>query len=103
MWYRPPGQGPICGLGHLLPASGNARLFADHGSGIAPLFEGRPRQGMEPLPSWWLTNLTHRFSDDRSEQKMKEVELAYVTTSEVGRQMVAEMSACPFRGISHFG
>ena len=40
--------------------------------------------------SWWLTNLTHRFSDDRFEQKMKEAELAYVTTSEVGRQMVAE-------------
>ena len=40
--------------------------------------------------SWWLTNLTHRFSNDRFEQKMKEAELAYVTTSEVGRQMVAE-------------
>ncbi len=40
--------------------------------------------------SWWLTNLTHRFSDDRFEQKMKEAELSYVTTSTVGQQMVAE-------------
>ena len=40
--------------------------------------------------SWWLTNLTHRFNDDAFEQRMKEAELAYVTTSEAGRQMVAE-------------
>ena len=40
--------------------------------------------------SWWLTNLTHRFNDDPFEQRMKEAELAYVTTSDVGRQMVAE-------------
>ena len=40
--------------------------------------------------SWYLTNLTHRFSDDAFEQKMKEAELAYVTTSQAGRQMVAE-------------
>ena len=40
--------------------------------------------------SWWLTNLTHRFNDDPFEQRMKEAELAYVTTSDAGRQMVAE-------------
>jgi len=40
--------------------------------------------------SWWLTNLTHRFNDDAFEQRMKEAELAYVTTSEAGRRMVAE-------------
>lgn len=40
--------------------------------------------------SWWLTNLTHRFTDDAFEQKMKEAELAYITTSDAGRQMVAE-------------
>ena len=40
--------------------------------------------------SWWLTNLTHRFNDDAFEQRMKEAELAYVTTSDAGRQMVAE-------------
>ena len=40
--------------------------------------------------SWWMTNLTHRFNDDPFEQRMKEAELAYVTTSDAGRQMVAE-------------
>jgi len=40
--------------------------------------------------SWWLTNLTHRFNDDAFEQRMKEAELAYITTSEAGRRMVAE-------------
>ena len=40
--------------------------------------------------SWYLTNLTHRFSDDAFEQKMKEAELSYVTSSEAGRQMIAE-------------
>ena len=40
--------------------------------------------------SWWLTNLTHRFNDDPFEQRMKEAELAYVTTSDAGRKMVAE-------------
>jgi len=40
--------------------------------------------------SWWLTNLTHRFSDDPFEQKMKEAELEYFTTSEIGRKMIAE-------------
>lgn len=40
--------------------------------------------------SWWLTNLTHRFNDDAFEQRMKEAELAYVTTSQAGRAMVAE-------------
>ena len=40
--------------------------------------------------SWWLTNLTHQFNDDPFEQRMKEAELAYVTTSDAGRHMVAE-------------
>ena len=40
--------------------------------------------------SWWLTNLTHRFNDDAFEQRMKEAELAYITTSDAGRRMVAE-------------
>lgn len=40
--------------------------------------------------AWSLTNLTHRFNDDPFEQKMKEAELEYMTTSEVGRQMLAE-------------
>lgn len=40
--------------------------------------------------SWWLTNLTHRFNDDAFEQRMKEAELSYITTSDAGRQMVAE-------------
>ena len=40
--------------------------------------------------SWWLTTLTHRFNDDAFEQRMKEAELAYITTSEAGRRMVAE-------------
>ena len=40
--------------------------------------------------SWWMTNLTHRFNDDPFEQRMKEAELAYVTTSDAGRHMVAE-------------
>ena len=40
--------------------------------------------------SWYLTNLTHRFNDDPFEQKMKEAELAYITTSEAGRISLAE-------------
>jgi p-hydroxybenzoate 3-monooxygenase len=40
--------------------------------------------------AWWLTTLTHRFNDDPFEQRMKEAELAYITTSDAGRQMVAE-------------
>ncbi|MBL4591669.1 MAG: 4-hydroxybenzoate 3-monooxygenase [Phycisphaerales bacterium] len=40
--------------------------------------------------SWYLTNLTHQFSDDPFEQKMKEAELEYITTSEAGRRMIAE-------------
>ena len=40
--------------------------------------------------SWYLTNLTHRFNDDRFEQKMKEAELDYITSSVAGRQMIAE-------------
>ena len=40
--------------------------------------------------SWYLTNLTHRFNDDPFEQRMKEAELAYITSSDAGRQMMAE-------------
>ena len=40
--------------------------------------------------SWYLTNLTHRFNDDPFEQKMKEAELAYITSSVAGRQSLAE-------------
>jgi len=40
--------------------------------------------------SWYLTNLTHRFNDDPFEQKMKEADLAYITTSEAGRISLAE-------------
>ena len=40
--------------------------------------------------SWYLTNLTHRFNDDPFEQKMKEAELAYITSSQAGRQSLAE-------------
>ena len=40
--------------------------------------------------SWWLTNLTHRFNDDPFEQRMKEAELAYVTS---------EPAAAPWRRI----
>jgi len=40
--------------------------------------------------SWYMTNLTHRFTDDAFEQKMKEAELAYITSSDAGRQTIAE-------------
>jgi p-hydroxybenzoate 3-monooxygenase len=40
--------------------------------------------------SWYLTTLTHRFNDDPFEQKMKEAELAYITSSDAGRQTIAE-------------
>ena len=40
--------------------------------------------------AWWLTNLTHRFDDDDFDQRIKEAELAYVTTSQAGQRMVAE-------------
>ena len=40
--------------------------------------------------SWYLTNLTHRYNDDAFEQKMKEAELAYITSSEAGRISLAE-------------
>jgi 2-polyprenyl-6-methoxyphenol hydroxylase-like FAD-dependent oxidoreductase len=40
--------------------------------------------------SWYLTNLTHRFNADPFEQKMKEVELDYITASPAGRLMMAE-------------
>ena len=67
-------------------------FFADHDSAALPHYSkvALDRVWKTKRFSWWLTNLTHRFSDDRFEQKMKEAELAYVTTSEAGRQMVAE-------------
>ena len=40
--------------------------------------------------SWYLTNLTHRFNEDPFEQKMKEAELDYITSSPAGRLMMAE-------------
>ena len=40
--------------------------------------------------SWYLTNLTHRFSDDPFDQRVKEAELAYITGTQTGRQMIAE-------------
>jgi len=40
--------------------------------------------------AWWMTNLTHRFSDDPFEQRMKEAELEYITTSDAGQCTVAE-------------
>ena len=40
--------------------------------------------------SWYLTNLTHRFNDDAFEQRMKEAELAYITSSNAGRTSLAE-------------
>ena len=40
--------------------------------------------------SWYLTNLTHRFNSDPFEQKMKEAELDYITSSPAGRLMMAE-------------
>lgn len=40
--------------------------------------------------SWYLTNLTHRFTDDAFDQRVKEAELAYVTGTPTGRQMIAE-------------
>ncbi len=67
-------------------------FFADHDIPALPHYSkiALDRVWKTERFSWWLTNLTHRFSDDRFEQKMKEAELAYVTTSEVGRQLVAE-------------
>ena len=40
--------------------------------------------------SWYLTNLTHRFSDDPFDQRVKEAELDYIRHSVAGRQMIAE-------------
>lgn len=67
-------------------------FFADDDSAALPYYSdlALDRVWKTERFSWWLTNLTHRFSNDKFEQKMKEAELAYITTSEVGRQMVAE-------------
>lgn len=40
--------------------------------------------------SWYLTNLTHRFDGDPFEQRMKEAELEYITSSEAGQISLAE-------------
>lgn len=67
-------------------------FFADRDKAALPDYSNRAlaRVWKTERFSWWLTNLTHRFTDDAFEQKMKEAELAYITTSDAGRQMVAE-------------
>lgn len=67
-------------------------FFADKDTNALPEYSNRAlaRVWKTERFSWWLTNLTHRFTDDAFEQKMKEAELAYITTSDAGRQMVAE-------------
>ena len=79
-------------------------FFADHDSAALPHYSKVALDRVENQAVLLVVdNLTHRFSDDRSEQKMKEAELAYVTTSEVGRQMVAENYVlAPVGGISQF-
>lgn len=67
-------------------------FFADQDMAALPEYSKRAlaRVWKTERFSWWLTNLTHRFTDDAFEQKMKEAELAYITTSDAGRRMVAE-------------
>ena len=67
-------------------------FFADHDKEALTHYSHRAlaRVWKTERFSWYLTNLTHRFSDDPFEQKMKEAELSYVTSSEAGRQMIAE-------------
>lgn len=67
-------------------------FFADHDEEALTHYSHRAlaRVWKTERFSWYLTNLTHRFSDDPFEQKMKEAELSYVTSSEAGRQMIAE-------------
>ncbi|MDA7598509.1 4-hydroxybenzoate 3-monooxygenase [Alphaproteobacteria bacterium] len=67
-------------------------FFADKDASALPEYSRRAldRVWKTERFSWWLTTLTHRFTDDAFEQKMKEAELAYITTSDAGRKMVAE-------------
>jgi len=67
-------------------------FFADKDASALPEYSCRAldRVWKTERFSWWLTTLTHRFTDDAFEQKMKEAELAYITTSNAGRKMVAE-------------
>lgn len=67
-------------------------FFADKDASALPEYSRRALDRIWKTErfSWWLTTLTHRFTDDAFEQKMKEAELAYITTSNAGRKMVAE-------------
>ena len=68
------------------------RFFADHDDEALTHYSQRAlaRVWKTERFSWYLTNLTHRFNDDAFEQKMKEAELAYITSSEAGRISLAE-------------
>ena len=66
--------------------------FADHDDSALDHYSYQALQRVWKTErfSWYLTNLTHRFNDDPFEQRMKEAELAYITSSEAGRQTLAE-------------
>lgn len=67
-------------------------FFGDHDEDALSLYSQKAlaRVWKTQRFSWYLTNLTHRFSDDPFDQRVKEAELAYVTSTDVGRQMIAE-------------
>lgn len=67
-------------------------FFADHDEAALTHYSQRAlaRIWKTERFSWYLTNLTHRFNDDAFEQRMKEAELAYITSSEAGRTSLAE-------------
>ncbi len=67
-------------------------FFADHDKAALPNYSkaALARVWKTERFSWYLTNLTHRFNDDAFEQRMKEAELAYITSSEAGRTSLAE-------------
>ena len=69
-----------------------ARYFADKDEAVLDEYSRRAldRVWKTERFSWYLTNLTHRFNDDRFEQKMKEAELDYITSSRAGQTMLAE-------------
>ena len=68
------------------------RFFADDDKDALPLYSKKAltRVWKTERFSWYLTNLTHRFNSDPFEQKMKEAELDYITSSPAGRLMMAE-------------
>jgi p-hydroxybenzoate 3-monooxygenase len=68
------------------------RFFADDDKDALPLYSKKAlaRVWKTERFSWYLTNLTHRFNSDPFEQKMKEAELDYITSSRAGRLMMAE-------------